>query len=75
MVLNRVTGHDSLATIFMQARGWKRKLARKQEQRLFEHTLIEMDVMFQLLRLSAAEWHYAWRQVGRSETTRIAGSG
>lgn len=33
------------AATWMQARGWKRKLAKKRdyEQSLFEHSLIELD--------------------------------
>jgi hypothetical protein len=35
------------AATWMQARGWKQKLAKKRghEQSLFEHSLIELDVV------------------------------
>ncbi|WP_447973985.1 hypothetical protein [Nitrospira sp. Kam-Ns4a] len=35
------------ATAWMQARGWKQKLAKKRgsEQSLCEHSLIELDVL------------------------------
>jgi hypothetical protein len=38
------------AAIWMQARGWKEKLAKKRahEQSLFENSLIELNVLFEL---------------------------
>jgi len=45
MVLERVELMTRAAT-WMQARGWKAKLAKKRgyEQSLFEHSLIEIDI-------------------------------
>jgi hypothetical protein len=47
------------AAASMQARGWKRKLAKKRgrEQSLFEHTLIENDVLLQLFPILEGERH------------------
>ncbi len=41
----------SSAAAWMQARGWKGKLAKRRsfEQSLFEHSLIELDVLLELL--------------------------
>jgi hypothetical protein len=49
----------------MHARGWKTKLAKSRgyEQSLFEHTLIELDVLLELLPVLAIPSHY-----GLSET-------
>jgi hypothetical protein len=48
------------AAAWMQARGWKAKLAKKRghEQSLFKHTLIEIDVLLQVLPILADERHY-----------------
>lgn len=48
------------AAAWMQVRGWKRKLAKRQEyeQSLFEHSLIELDVLLELLPILAAPRHY-----------------
>ncbi len=48
------------AAAWMQARGWKRKLAKQRgrEQSLFEHTLIEIDVLLQVLAILANGRHY-----------------
>jgi len=48
------------AGTWMQARRWKTKLAKKRggEQSLFEHTLIEIDVLLQLFPVLADERHY-----------------
>jgi len=53
------------ATTWMQARGWKGKLAKRRgfEQSLFEHSLIELDVLLELLPILARPRHY-----GLSET-------
>lgn len=53
------------ASAWMQARGWKAKLAKSRsfEQSLFEHTLIELDVLLELLPILANPHHY-----GLSET-------
>jgi hypothetical protein len=49
------------AAAWMQARGWKAKLAKKRgrEQSLFEHTLIEIDVLLQVMPILADERHYS----------------
>lgn len=51
----------------MQARGWKQKLAKRRvfEQSLFEHSLIELDVLLELLPILAHPRHY-----GLSETEK-----
>lgn len=48
------------AATWMQARGWKRKLAKRrgQEQSLFEHSLIELDVLLELLPILERPRHY-----------------
>jgi hypothetical protein len=53
------------AGTWMQARDWKTKLAKSRgyEQSLFEHTLIELDVLLELLPVLASPSHY-----GLSET-------
>jgi hypothetical protein len=47
------------AAAWMPARGWKARLAKRRrgEQPLFEHTLIEIDVLLQLLSVLADERH------------------
>ncbi|HXG53722.1 MAG TPA: hypothetical protein VNN77_20150 [candidate division Zixibacteria bacterium] len=49
---------------WMQARGWKQKLAkrREHEQSLFEHSLIELDVLMELLPILASPRHYGLRE-------------
>src|SRR5581483_530848 len=48
------------AGAWMQARGWRSKLAKRRghEQSLFEHTLIELDVLLELLPILASPSHY-----------------
>jgi len=48
------------AAAWMQARGWRGRLAKQRgrEQSLFEHTLIEIDVLLQVLPILADERHY-----------------
>jgi hypothetical protein len=47
------------AASWMQARGWKPKLAKRRsfEQSLFEHSLIELDVLLDLLPILAHPRH------------------
>jgi hypothetical protein len=49
------------ASAWMQARGWRTKLAKRRgfEQSLFEHTLIELDVVLELLPVLASSRHYS----------------
>ncbi|MFQ5802014.1 MAG: hypothetical protein ACE5JQ_03845 [Candidatus Methylomirabilales bacterium] len=56
------------ASAWMQARGWKRKLAKRREyeQSLFEHSLIELDVLLELLPVLERSRHY-----GLSETEKM----
>ncbi len=52
------------AVRWMWVRGWKQKLAKSSTgQSLFEHTLIELDVLLELLDIAAGPKHY-----GLSET-------
>lgn len=48
------------AAKWMIERGWKRKLAkrRRYEQNLFEHSLIELDLLLELLPILASPRHY-----------------
>lgn len=48
------------AAAWMQARGWKQKLAKRRdyEQSLFEHSLIELDVLLELLSILERPRHY-----------------
>lgn len=48
------------AAEWMQARGWRQKLAkgRPHEQSLFEHSLIELDVLLELLPILESPRHY-----------------
>ncbi|HXF93530.1 MAG TPA: hypothetical protein VNK46_12290 [Nitrospiraceae bacterium] len=48
------------AAAWMQARGWKQKLAKKRdhEQSLFEHSVIELDVLLELLPILKRPQHY-----------------
>lgn len=48
------------AAKWMQARHWKEKLAKRRcyEQSLFEHSLIELDVLLELLPILASPTHY-----------------
>ncbi|MCI0407183.1 MAG: hypothetical protein L0191_01250, partial [Acidobacteria bacterium] len=48
------------AATWMQDRGWKQKLAKKRahEQSLFEHSLIELDVLLELFPILAGPRHY-----------------
>jgi hypothetical protein len=48
------------AAKWMQARRWKEKLAKRRgyEQSLFEHSLIELDVLLELLPILASPHHY-----------------
>jgi hypothetical protein len=48
------------AAAWMQARGWKAKLAKKRggEQSLFEHALIEIEALLQRLSVLADQRHY-----------------
>lgn len=48
------------AANWMLAKGWKQKLAKRQdfEQSLFEHSLIELDVFFELCPILASSQHY-----------------
>ena len=49
----------SKAVRWMQGRGWKQKLAKSRSgQSLFEHTLIELDVLLELLDILAHPKHY-----------------
>lgn len=52
------------ASHWMQARGWKGKLAKRRgyEQSLFEHSLIELDVLLEVLPILAASRHYGLSQ-------------
>jgi hypothetical protein len=52
---------------WMISRGWKRKLAKKRgrEQTLFEHSLVELDVLLELLPILERTQHY-----GLTETER-----
>jgi hypothetical protein len=49
------------AGAWMQARGWKEKLAKRRgyEQSLFEHSLIELDVLLELLPILGSPRHYS----------------
>jgi hypothetical protein len=49
------------AAAWMQARGWKEKLAKRRgyEQSLFEHSLIELDVLLELLPILGSPRHYS----------------
>jgi hypothetical protein len=51
------------AAAWMEARGGRRKLAKRRgcEQSLFEHMLIEIDVLLQLLPILADQRHYGLR--------------
>ncbi len=55
----------SSAAAWMQTRGWKGKLAKRRgfEQSLFEHSLIELDVLLEMLLILKSPRHY-----GLSET-------
>lgn len=55
------------AATWMQARGWREKLAKRRgyEQSLFEHSLIELDVLLELLPILEDPRHY-----GLSETEK-----
>ncbi len=57
MVSGEVLGR---AMSWMTTRGWKQKLAKKRgyEQSLFEHSLIELDVLLSLLSILASPRHY-----------------
>jgi hypothetical protein len=48
------------AATWMASRGWKTKLAKKRgrEQSLFEHSLIELDVLLEILPILAQSRHY-----------------
>jgi hypothetical protein len=48
------------AATWMQARGWRQKLAKRRgyEQSLFDHSLIELDVLLELLPILAHPRHY-----------------
>jgi hypothetical protein len=48
------------AATWMISRGWKRKLAKKRvrEQTLFEHTIVELDVLLELLPILERTQHY-----------------
>ncbi len=48
------------AAAWMISRGWRRKLAKKlgREQTLFEHTLVELDVLLELLPILSSPQHY-----------------
>ncbi|RJQ46056.1 MAG: hypothetical protein C4534_03450 [Gaiellales bacterium] len=50
----------SKAMFWMQARGWRHKLAKRRgyEQSLFEHSLIELDVLIELFPILAGPRHY-----------------
>lgn len=50
----------SKVTPWMQARGWRHKLAKRRgyEQSLFEHSLIELDVLIELFPILAEPKHY-----------------
>lgn len=50
----------SKAMSWMQARGWRHKLAKRRgyEQSLFEHSLIELDVLIELFPILAGPKHY-----------------
>lgn len=53
------------AAVWMHQRGWRQKLAKKREyeQSLFDHSLIEIDVLLELFPILASPRHY-----GLSET-------
>jgi hypothetical protein len=55
------------AAAWMQARGWKGKLAKRRgfEQSLFEHSLIELDVLLEMPPILQSPRHY-----GLSETEK-----
>lgn len=57
----------SSGAAWMQARGWKGKLAKRRgfEQSLFEHSLIELDVLLEMLPILETPRHY-----GLSETEK-----
>lgn len=59
------------AAAWMQARGWKQKLAKRrgQEQSLFEHSLIELDVLLELLPILERPQHYG---LSATEATILA---
>jgi len=46
------------------ARGWREKLAKQRayQQSLLEHSLIEIDVLLQLLPILSSPWHYDLRE-------------
>jgi hypothetical protein len=48
------------AAVWMQAREWRSKLAKRRgyEQSLFDHSLIELDVLFELLPILGSPRHY-----------------
>ncbi len=48
------------AARWMAARGWRGRLAKRREyeQSLFEHSVIELDVLFELLPILASAQHY-----------------
>lgn len=56
------------AAAWMQTRSWNQKLAKRRgyEQSLFEHSLIELDVLLELLPILASPRHY-----GLSETENV----
>lgn len=55
----------SKAMSWMQARGWRHKLAKRRgyEQSLFEHSLIELDVLMELFPILAEPKHYGLSEV------------
>lgn len=59
MVIER-TDLMAKTAAWMQARGWKSRLAKKRgyEQSLFEHSLIEVDVLLELLPILGDARHY-----------------
>jgi len=56
------------ATKWMAARGWRGKLAksRQYEQSLLEHSLIELDVLLELLPILASRGHYGMSEEEQS---------
>jgi hypothetical protein len=55
------------AAAWTEARGWREKLAKRRgyEQSLFDHSLIELDVLLELLLILASPRHYGLREEGQ----------
>jgi hypothetical protein len=61
------------ASRWMTARGWRGKLAKRRqyEQSLFEHSLIELDVLLELLPILVSPRHYGLTE-GEQRTLAVA---